>query len=110
MRCGAISGTMRLSSWNCARGGVAMSSVNTWDPVAPPRPAPPEDALYEIVDGQYEELPPMSTQASIVASRLVVELSVFAKGHRLGEVVGETLFGLTPKSRRKYRLDAAFVS
>jgi len=87
-----------------------MSSVITWDPAAPPRPVPPEDALYEIVDGQYEELPPMSTQASIVASRLVVKLSVFAEGHRLGEVVAETLFGLTPKSRRKHRPDGAFVS
>ena len=48
-----------------------MSSVTTWDPVAPALPGPPEDALYEIVDGRYEELPPMSTQASIVASRLV---------------------------------------
>jgi len=52
----------------------------------------------------------MSTQASIVASRLVVKLSVFAEGHRLGEVVAETLFGLTPKSRRKHRPDGAFVS
>lgn len=87
-----------------------MSSVTTWDPLTPVLPAPPQDALYEIVDGQYEELPPMSTQASIVASRLVGELIAFAKAHRLGEVVSETLFGLTPKSRRKHRPDAAFVS
>ncbi len=87
-----------------------MSSVITRDPVAPTPPVPPEDALYEIVDGQYEELPPMSTQASIVASRLVGELRVFVKARRLGEVVSETLFGLTPKSRRKHRPDAAFVS
>jgi Uma2 family endonuclease len=85
-----------------------MSSVSTSGPVMPP--PPPEDALYEIVDGQYEELPPMSTQGVIVASRLARRLGNFAEEKQLGEVVTEMLFGLTPKSRRKHRPDVAFVS
>ncbi len=71
---------------------------------------PSSDSLYEFLDGKYVELPPMSTQASIVASRLVRELGIFAKVERLGEVASETLFGLTPRSRRMRRPDIAFVS
>ncbi len=87
-----------------------MSIAISRDPLTPLLTVPPVDALYEIVDGKYEELPPMSTQASVVASRLVGELMAFAKTHQLGEAVGETLFGLTPQLRRKHRIDAAFVS
>ncbi len=87
-----------------------MSTITSCDPVVPILPAPPEDALYEIVDGRYEELPEMSTQAVLVASRLARRLGNFADERRLGEVVTEMLFGLTPKSRRKHRPDVAFVS
>jgi Uma2 family endonuclease len=96
---------------NIARRGVAMSTVISWDPVvAPVLPPPPEDALYEIVDGQYEVLPPMGTQAGLVVSRLARKLGVYAEGKQLGEVVSEILFGLTPRARRKYRPDVAYVS
>jgi Uma2 family endonuclease len=87
-----------------------MSSVTTYDPTAPALPAPPEDALYEIVDGRYEELPEMSTQAAVVASRLARRLGNFAEEKQLGEVVTEALFGLSPKARRKHRPEVAFVS
>jgi Uma2 family endonuclease len=75
-----------------------------------PPPDFPEDVLYEIVDGKYEELPPMSTYAVIIASRLARKLGDFAESQQLGEVVSEMLFGLTPRSRRKHRPDVAFVS
>jgi Uma2 family endonuclease len=88
-----------------------MSAVISWDPVASPvLPPPPEDALYEIVDGRYEELPSMSMQAIVVVSRLSRKLGVFAEAKQLGEVVCEMLFGLTPTARRKHRPDVAFVS
>jgi Uma2 family endonuclease len=87
-----------------------MSSVTTYDPAVPAAPLPPQDALYEIVDGRYEELPEMSTQAAVIASRLARRLGNFAEEKQLGEAVTEALFGLTPKSRRKHRPDVAFVS
>ncbi len=88
-----------------------MSAVVSCDPVtAPVLPPPPEDVLYEIVDGRYEELPPMSMQAVVVVSRLSRKLGVYAEQKQLGEVVCEMLFGFTPKARRKYRPDVAFVS
>jgi Uma2 family endonuclease len=85
-----------------------MSSVTTYEPAAPAMPPP--DTIYEIVDGRYEELPEMSAQAAVVASRLARRMGNFAEDKRLGEVVTEALFGLTPKSRRKHRPDVAFVS
>lgn len=86
-----------------------MNALTTWGPTLT-TDAPPPEALYEVIDGKYVELPPMSTQAIVVASRLMGELLMFAKNHRLGEVVSEMLFGLTPGSRRMRRLDVAFVS
>jgi Uma2 family endonuclease len=71
---------------------------------------PPQDALYEIVDGEYRELPPMSGHATVVASRLGYHLGAFVRPRDLGEVVLELLFSLKPGSRRKYRPDVAFVS
>jgi Uma2 family endonuclease len=88
-----------------------MSTVINWGPVAAPLlPTPPEDALYEIVDGQYEELLPMSTQAVVVVSRLSRKFGSYAEEKQLGEVVCEMLFGLRPKARRVHRPDVAFVS
>src|SRR5437773_619823 len=76
--------------------------------VAPLPTSRGEDALYEIVNGKYVELPPMSTFAGIVASRLTRNMGPFADNHHLGEVVSEILFGLAPSRRR--RPDVAFVS
>jgi Uma2 family endonuclease len=86
-----------------------MSTVTTAEPLAETAP-PPGDALYEIVDGKYEELPPMGTQAGLVATRLARKLGEFVEAGELGEVASEVLFGLTPGSRRKHRPDVAFVS
>jgi Uma2 family endonuclease len=91
-------------------GELTMTTVTTWGPIAAAAPLPPEDTLYEIVDGRYVELPPMSVYAGVIASRLVQLLGTFATSHQLGQVVAEVLFGLTPRARRKYRPDVAFVS
>ncbi len=88
-----------------------MSTAVSWNPVASPvLPPPPDDALYEIVDGRYEELPPLGTQAGLVVTRLSRTIGNHAVEKQLGEVACEVLFGLTPKARRKYRPDVAFVS
>src|SRR6266540_4936354 len=82
-------------------------------PLAPGATAPPfvgNDVLYEVVKGQYVELPPMSTFAGLVASLLVRDLGKFADEHSLGRAVGEVLFGLTPDNSLRRRPDAAFVS
>jgi Uma2 family endonuclease len=68
------------------------------------------EALYEVVDGQRVELPPMSAYATWVASRLDQRLGPFAEGHLLGNVVTEMLFLLDPERDRKRRPDVAFVS
>lgn len=80
-----------------------------------PAPAvPPErngaDALYEVVNGEYVELRPMSTRAIVIASRLHGLLWPFAAQHALGEVVSEALFPLDTKGKLKRRPDVAFVS
>jgi Uma2 family endonuclease len=78
------------------------SEVKEWD----------DDALYEEVDGQRVETPPMSVYAVKIATRLARMLGNFADDQQLGEVVGEMLFRLPLKEelQRKRRPDIAFVS
>jgi Uma2 family endonuclease len=68
------------------------------------------DALYEVVDGQRVELPPMSVFATWVASRLQSRLGPFAESNDLGTAVSEMLFVLDPERELKRRPDVAFVS
>lgn len=65
---------------------------------------PPPDALYEIVDGEYKELPPMSTHAVIIASLLVSHINVFTLSKGLGIAACEALLGLSARAKRKYYL------
>ena len=71
-----------------------------------------DDELYEIIDGQRIELPPMSAYSATLASRVVRKVGVFVDGQSLGEVVGEVLFRLPLEKdlKRNRRPDAAFVS
>jgi Uma2 family endonuclease len=66
--------------------------------------------LFEIIDGQMVELPPMSILASRVATRLVVDLGRFLFGKNLGEALMETLIRLPLSTVRNRRPDVAFVS
>jgi Uma2 family endonuclease len=68
------------------------------------------DAQYEIVNDQYVELPPMSTSATVVASRLMRKLGAFADSRQLGEVVAQPLFPMAPGTKTRRRPDVAFVS
>src|SRR5262249_58073109 len=88
-----------------------MSLAALTQPVAAPSPLPPlDEPLYEIVDGQFVELPPMSTYAGILASKLVAKLDTFAEAHQSGQAVAEVLFGLDAAGRLRRRPDVAFVS
>jgi Uma2 family endonuclease len=80
------------------------------EPQGRPSQGTPEEALYEIINGQRVELPPMSAYSTLVATRLVTESGPFAAGHRLGIVVGEMLFILDPEHNLRRRPDVAFVS
>lgn len=80
---------------------------------APPTIAPPiagDDPLYEIIDNQRVELPPMSTLAAVLSSDLVYFLGSFARTQSLGRAVAEVLFRLPVNGNRSRRPDGAFVS
>src|SRR5438067_11809552 len=66
--------------------------------------------LYEIIDGQYVELP-MSAENVILANELSHEMAAYAKPRNLGRSLVEILFELPLVDRsRNRRPDAAFVS
>jgi Uma2 family endonuclease len=69
-----------------------------------------DEPLYEIVDGQRVELPPMSAYATWLASRLHSRLSPYAEEQGLGTSVVEMLFILDAASDLRRRPDVAFVS
>jgi Uma2 family endonuclease len=78
-------------------------------PVAAP-PSHEDEPLFEIIDGQRVELPPMSQFAARLGSRLLIKVAGFNDAHDLGEVVGEVLFCLPLDKDRNRRPDVAFVS
>ncbi len=69
-----------------------------------------DEPLYEIIDGQRVELPPMSILASRVASNLQGQLVHHLLGNPVGEALMETLFRLPLPVDRNRRPDVAFVS
>src|SRR5207253_8696932 len=91
-----------------------MTQVGTFPPLVPP-PAPParpapEEPLYEVVNGERVELPPMSILAALIASWLQESLGPFVRSHGLGLVVTEALFILDAQRNLRRRPDVAFVS
>jgi Uma2 family endonuclease len=77
-----------------------------------PPPAWDSDALklYEVVDGQIFENPPMGAQGSILASFLQGLMDPIARSNGLGRVATETLFLIDRTRKLKRRPDLAFVS
>jgi Uma2 family endonuclease len=69
-----------------------------------------DQPLFEIIDGQRVELPPMSILASRVASRLQGNLVHHLLDKPIGEALMETLFRLPVPADRNRRPDVAFVS
>jgi Uma2 family endonuclease len=69
-----------------------------------------DEPLYEIIDGQKVELPPMSYYGSLTGTRLTVKLGIFLETVDLGHLASETLFHLALPVDRNRRPDIAFVS
>jgi len=69
-----------------------------------------DEPLYEIVNGQRVELPPMSAYATWLASRLHGRLWPYAEDKGLGMPVAEMLFILDAEHNLRRRPDVAFVS
>jgi Uma2 family endonuclease len=77
-----------------------------------PEPMETDEALFELVNGQRVEMPPMSIRAVMVASRLVAKLTAFVAPAGLGEVFSEMLFHipLEEDESRNRRPDIAYLS
>ena len=69
-----------------------------------------DEPLYEVVDGQSLDLPPMSAYAMWLASRLHGLLWPYAEDHGLGTSITEMLFILDAQRDLRRRPDVAFVS
>jgi Uma2 family endonuclease len=70
------------------------------------------EALWEVMNGQRVEMPPMSLRASNVAGELYATIRLFAKPGKLGQAFIETLIQvpLPEDEGRNRRPDVCFVS
>jgi Uma2 family endonuclease len=73
-------------------------------------PSSADEALYEVVDGQRLELPPMGAYSTWIACELHGYMWTFAREHSLGKAVAEMLFILDRERNLRRRPDVAFVS
>ena len=67
------------------------------------------EALYEVINGQRKELPPMAASQTNIANVLWWYLFSFVRAQDLGRVRGEMLFSFAPINKQR-RPDIAFVS
>ena len=86
-----------------------MASAEILDPETAPTTAI-DEPLYEIVNGQMVEQPPMGADESRLAFRLASKIDQLAERGGLGQAVTETLFRLQSRPNLQRRPDAAFVS
>ena len=68
------------------------------------------ESLFEIIDGQRVENPPMSAFACLLANLLAREMNFYAQELNIGQAVVEILFHLALPVDRNRRPDVAFVS
>jgi Uma2 family endonuclease len=69
-----------------------------------------DELLYEIVNGERRELPPMSAYESLIATVLTTLLGGFVRANNLGRPATETLFLIDRANRLQRRPDVAFIS
>src|SRR5579871_1637460 len=85
----------RLVRWLClaTQNGFSEETVmaTTLEPAPMSGPLLAEEPLYEIVDGQTVELPPMGIYAAYIASCLQGYLFVYAQTNQNGRAVAEGL-------------------
>lgn len=79
-----------------------MTPTAVLEPVLAP-PAAVAEALFEIIDGQRVELPPMSAYAARGSFRIASAITHFVEDKDLGEAVVEALFRAArlPDARRR---------
>jgi hypothetical protein len=58
-----------------------------------------DEGLFEVVNGQRVEIPPMSLLATRIATRLGTRLSPFVEAQHLGEIFVEGLIQRAPGTR-----------
>jgi Uma2 family endonuclease len=68
------------------------------------------DVLYEVLNGQRVELPPMSAYATWISSRLFGRLFTFTDSTKVGTPLAEMLFVLDHVLDVRRRPDVGFVS
>jgi Uma2 family endonuclease len=68
----------------------------------------PPDALYEVIDGEAREIPPMGAAANIFAVELALLLGRVRSSPR-DVIAVETLFALPAPVNRRRRPDVAYV-
>jgi Uma2 family endonuclease len=68
------------------------------------------EGLYEVVDDQIVEKPPMGVLGSTLASLLLELMGPYARSMKLGQVFSEVLFDFRSVVDRSRRPDLAFVS
>ncbi len=73
-----------------------------------PSPSFTDEPLYEVIDGQVVEMPPMGSYPVEVASILFEHLGPFVKKAGLGRGIIEVLFRIDAKTQ--YRPDLAYIS
>jgi Uma2 family endonuclease len=88
---------------------TAFENPNTLPAISAPEP-PGDDILYEVVDNQLRELPPMGAREVDLASTLFRILINFAWSHQVGRVESEMLFLLDAAKNLQRRPDLALVS
>lgn len=71
---------------------------------------PGGETLYEMVDGQVVEKPPMGAYPTWIASLLAQSLGPFARSQKLGRVMVEMLFRIDAERKLQRRPDVAFLS
>jgi Uma2 family endonuclease len=69
-----------------------------------------DEPLYEVVNGERVEMPPMGAFPGEIASILSQILGPYATQHGLGKVVAEVLFLIDAKTGQQRRPDVAFIS
>jgi Uma2 family endonuclease len=69
-----------------------------------------DDVLYEVVDNEIRELPPMSARETQFASNLLRIVSNFAWNSALGLVQSEMLFRVDAARNLQRRPDVSYVS
>jgi Uma2 family endonuclease len=68
------------------------------------------DVLYEVVDGEVRELPPMSARETQFASDLTGIVGLHARNASIGRVQAEMLFLIDKSRELQRRPDVSFVS